>query len=177
MKCSCPDWATMCKHIAAVLYGVGARLDARPELLFTLRQVDHLELLTAGAAAPGRARRPEARAIASSDLGSIFGIEIDMKPEKSVRRPRSRPPERAPAAPTLPSRGRRLSPRGPASVDEVVDRIIELLRRNKRGLRAEQIRAALGLEAKALSRSIAAALAAKKVRTTGRTRATTYFAV
>jgi uncharacterized Zn finger protein len=35
--CSCPDWASMCKHVAAVLYGVGARLDRQPELLFTLR--------------------------------------------------------------------------------------------------------------------------------------------
>jgi len=40
-KCDCPDWAVMCKHVAAVLYGVGARLDERPELLFQLRGVDH----------------------------------------------------------------------------------------------------------------------------------------
>ncbi|MFM0150661.1 SWIM zinc finger family protein, partial [Paraburkholderia sp. RL18-085-BIA-A] len=38
-SCSCPDWASMCKHIAAVLYGVGARLDQQPELLFALRRV------------------------------------------------------------------------------------------------------------------------------------------
>src|SRR5262245_47426861 len=31
MHCSCPDWAYMCKHVTAVLYGVGARLDASPE--------------------------------------------------------------------------------------------------------------------------------------------------
>jgi uncharacterized Zn finger protein len=55
MECSCPDWATMCKHVAAVLYGIGARLDERPELLFTLRKVDHLELLSAGATTPGPA--------------------------------------------------------------------------------------------------------------------------
>jgi uncharacterized Zn finger protein len=170
MKCSCPDWATMCKHVAAVLYGVGARLDARPELLFTLRQVDHLELLSAGATAPGRARRSEARTIATSDLGSVFGIEIDSGPGTGVRRTRSRPAEVVRAAPTARSRGS-------AAVDEVVDRIVELLRKSKRGLRAEQIRTALGLEAKALPRPIAAALAAKKVRTTGQKRATTYFAV
>jgi len=41
--CSCPDWAAMCKHVAAVLYGVGARLDARPELIFALRQGDQQE--------------------------------------------------------------------------------------------------------------------------------------
>ena len=45
MKCSCPDWAGMCKHVAAVMYGIGARLDDQPELLFLLRKVDHLELI------------------------------------------------------------------------------------------------------------------------------------
>jgi len=38
--CSCPEWASMCKHMAAVLYGIGARLDHQPELLFTLRRVE-----------------------------------------------------------------------------------------------------------------------------------------
>ena len=44
--CSCPDGADMCKHVAAVLYGIGSRLDRQPELLFTLRSVDAAELLT-----------------------------------------------------------------------------------------------------------------------------------
>jgi len=44
LECSCPDWASMCKHVAAVLYGVGARLDNDPELLFRLRHVDPQEL-------------------------------------------------------------------------------------------------------------------------------------
>ncbi len=44
-RCSCPDWASMCKHVAAVLYGIGTRLDDDPELLFVLRGVDHLELI------------------------------------------------------------------------------------------------------------------------------------
>ena len=43
--CSCPDWAAMCKHVAAVLYGIGNRLDQHPELLFTLRQVSIAELV------------------------------------------------------------------------------------------------------------------------------------
>ena len=43
--CSCPDWASMCKHVAAVLYGIGARLDHQPELLFTLRKVDQQDLI------------------------------------------------------------------------------------------------------------------------------------
>ena len=45
LSCSCPDWADMCKHVAAALYGVGARLDEKPELLFVLRGVDENELI------------------------------------------------------------------------------------------------------------------------------------
>jgi uncharacterized Zn finger protein len=44
-SCSCPDWASMCKHVAAVLYGIGARLDTQPELLFRLRKVDEKDLV------------------------------------------------------------------------------------------------------------------------------------
>ena len=47
LSCSCPDWATMCKHVAATLYGVGARLDHAPKLLFTLRGADHAEMVAA----------------------------------------------------------------------------------------------------------------------------------
>jgi DNA-binding transcriptional regulator YiaG len=78
LGCSCPDWATMCKHVAAVLYGVGARLDEEPELLFRLRNVDHEELIQAdmdlsvAENAPGDRRR-----IAEDDLGDVFGIELD----------------------------------------------------------------------------------------------------
>jgi len=59
LKCNCPDWAAMCKHVAAVLYGVGARLDMKPELLFLLRGVDHEELIStdAGAMAAATAGR------------------------------------------------------------------------------------------------------------------------
>ena len=51
MECSCPDWAGLCKHLAAVMYCIGARLDAAPELLFTLRDVDHLDLIGQAVAA------------------------------------------------------------------------------------------------------------------------------
>jgi uncharacterized Zn finger protein len=79
MECSCPDWATMCKHVAAVLYGVGARLDEQPELLFLLRGVDHEELIDARAEAAIQAvvSGGKGRRIAEKDLGAIFGVEID----------------------------------------------------------------------------------------------------
>lgn len=74
LSCSCPDGARMCKHVAAVLYGVGHRLDSEPELLFRLRQVDPLELLQAPLALPGAATTG---ALAEERLEAIFGIELD----------------------------------------------------------------------------------------------------
>ncbi|OHB68057.1 MAG: hypothetical protein A2V70_18850 [Planctomycetes bacterium RBG_13_63_9] len=80
--CDCPDWAMMCKHVAAVLYGIGARLDKNPELLFTLRGVNHEELIDADAeAAVGAAtRRSKSKRLAADDLSDVFGIEIDDDP-------------------------------------------------------------------------------------------------
>jgi uncharacterized Zn finger protein len=76
--CSCPDWASMCKHVAAVLYGIGARLDLEPELLFTLRKVDQQDLITkAGADLSKKGRRPaSAKVLVSDDLSEMFGIEM-----------------------------------------------------------------------------------------------------
>jgi len=79
LDCSCPDWADLCKHHAAVLYGVGARLDAHPELLFVLRGVDHLELIGAAADASALAT-PDSNGGALMDaaqMADVFGIEID----------------------------------------------------------------------------------------------------
>jgi uncharacterized Zn finger protein len=80
MHCSCPDGARMCKHLAAVMYGIGNRLDSSPELLFELRGVDHQELIEqAIPAAPARAKRG-APTIETADLGAIFDIEINDSP-------------------------------------------------------------------------------------------------
>ncbi len=81
MKCSCPDSAGVCKHIAAVFYGVAVRLDQQPELLFRLRNVDHLELIgRAGtAAALDEALGIPAQAeFAGEDLSGIFGIDLEL---------------------------------------------------------------------------------------------------
>ncbi len=80
LDCSCPDWAVLCKHVAAVLYGVGARLDTAPELLFTLRGVDHTELIGQAVSADNLERSlggGASNALAGANLGQIFGIEID----------------------------------------------------------------------------------------------------
>jgi len=77
--CSCPDAASMCKHIAAVLYGVGARLDQEPELLFRLRQVDMKELVSqAGTGLPKPKKHlTTGKVLENSILADVFGIDMD----------------------------------------------------------------------------------------------------
>jgi uncharacterized Zn finger protein len=78
LSCSCPDWADMCKHVAAVLYGVGARLDQKPELLFVLRGVDQNELLASagpGTLLPTNAAS-DAQKLDDANLAALFGIEM-----------------------------------------------------------------------------------------------------
>ncbi len=78
LSCSCPDWASMCKHVAAVLYGIGARLDEQPELLFKLRDVDEKELIArAGKGLPLARKGPAAKKVLEGgDLSEIFGLEM-----------------------------------------------------------------------------------------------------
>ncbi|MCP4784593.1 MAG: hypothetical protein GY903_10745 [Fuerstiella sp.] len=88
MQCDCPDWAGLCKHLAAVLYGVGAHLDKHPELLFLLRGVDHTELVSE-AVSEGNlssAFGEPSSDLAGEDLGAIFGIEIDTTTELSSKK-------------------------------------------------------------------------------------------
>jgi uncharacterized Zn finger protein len=87
LDCSCPDRAGVCKHLAAVLYGVGIRLDARPELFFVLRRVDQAELLSsATAGAVSRARPAAGKRIADDRLSAVFGIELEDAPPPGGQR-------------------------------------------------------------------------------------------
>ncbi len=76
--CDCPDWAGMCKHIAAVLYGIGARLDRQPELLFSLRQVDAKDLVARAVdGLPKTGKGPATgRVLNDSDLAEVFGLDM-----------------------------------------------------------------------------------------------------
>ena len=100
LSCSCPDWAEMCKHVAAVLYGVGARLDQQPELLFRLRRVDAKDLVAqAGAALPKPGKGPAAgKVLDGAQLADVFGIEIDEAPVPKVK-PGKTAPRAKPAVP------------------------------------------------------------------------------
>jgi uncharacterized Zn finger protein len=87
LDCSCPDSAEVCKHIAAVLYGVGSRLDRKPELFFVLRQVDQGELISsATSGAVSRSRRGAAKRLTTDKLAGVFGIDIVDEPVTPRRR-------------------------------------------------------------------------------------------
>jgi uncharacterized Zn finger protein len=108
--CSCPDWASMCKHVAAVLYGIGARLDKQPELLFLLRAVNHLDLIAhAGTDVPRAKSAPAAgRILQADDLSSMFGIDIaDATAEVVVKAPRAVKKKTKPKPPQAVSKKRK----------------------------------------------------------------------
>lgn len=78
-ECSCPDWAGMCKHVAAVFYGVGVKMDQQPELLFKLRHVNALDLVAqASVAQPSASKTKSSKVMDTSDLGDVFGLDMDM---------------------------------------------------------------------------------------------------
>ena len=83
--CSCPDWADMCKHVAAVLYGVGVRLDEDQKLFFRLRDAGIDELIKQAVAGKvekllEKAGRKSGRIIEDKDIASVFGIDIEEQP-------------------------------------------------------------------------------------------------
>ncbi len=91
--CSCPDWASMCKHVAAVLYGIGARLDERPELLFKLRKVDEKDLIAkAGKGMPLSKKGPAAaKVLAGVELSDVFGLDLGAE---ETKKPKAKKPSR-----------------------------------------------------------------------------------
>jgi uncharacterized Zn finger protein len=81
-KCSCPDWAHMCKHVAAVLYGIGTRLDEDPSLFFVLRKMKMDDLITQAVRDKSerllrQAKKKTSRVIDDADLGDVFGIDLE----------------------------------------------------------------------------------------------------
>lgn len=150
LSCSCPDGVSMCKHVAAVMYGIGARLDQRPELLFVLRQVEASALLAkagAGLAAAGPARASD-RTLPADAVGALFGLEMD--------------PSEAPAA--------------PASLTDLYGRVRDLLRRH-RTVTSAIAQEATGASAADLRPLLRRLVADGHARVKGQARGTRYVAV
>lgn len=131
--CSCPDYAVMCKHVAAVLYGIGARFDHDSELFFQLRNVKMNDLISASLAAQsqemmGKSGRRGRRVVDDGDLGSTFGIELDMVAEEGSTTAKAEPSMESEA--TKPRRGRPPKNKAVADLDQVaVDAIPKKSRR------------------------------------------------
>jgi len=117
-SCSCPDWASMCKHVAAALYGIGARLDEDPSLFFELRGVEIDELVshvvtTKARQLLTRAKRKSGRVMDDTNLSEVFGIELEegagqedptaggAVKTKAAKRPAQRPPKKISAICTV----------------------------------------------------------------------------
>lgn len=113
-KCSCPDWAYMCKHVAAVLYGIGTRLDEDPSLFFVLRKMKMDDLITQAVRDKSerllrQAKKKTGRVIDDADLGDVFGIDLesavtaendgsgatDVEPSAAVKAPHRAPAKKA----------------------------------------------------------------------------------
>jgi uncharacterized Zn finger protein len=90
-QCSCPDSARMCKHLAAVLYGIGARLDEKPELLFTLRNVNQQDLIVRAGEGMVKTKKGRSKKVLKNDnLSDIFGIEIAQTSSATARKRRGK---------------------------------------------------------------------------------------
>jgi uncharacterized Zn finger protein len=108
MRCSCPDYATMCKHVAATLYGVGARLDSRPELLFVLRGVDQMQLIDEAVRSGGLTDAAAAgpAGIEENELAEVFGVEIETPAPAPPRAKGMRKPGKTAGRPAGKSEGK-----------------------------------------------------------------------
>jgi uncharacterized Zn finger protein len=107
MSCNCPDYADVCKHIAAVIYGIGARLDEQPELLFRLRQVDPLELIaTAQTLDLPKPKAGSRKVLASDDLSALFGLDLEGSEPATAPAPKKASAKRAPviSKPSIPTK-------------------------------------------------------------------------
>lgn len=158
LDCSCPDYADMCKHVAAALYGVGARLDEQPELLFVLRQVDHLDLIQQAGDLEGITEsKSSTKTIATGDLADVFGIELD----STAAGP---PPKAAAPAPGVRVKARRatMSRKRGKTVDPAAVEAQAPVRRRK-GVQAAHARVDAGGAAVGTIRPRRARRASKKV--------------
>lgn len=159
-SCSCPDWASMCKHVAATLYGIGARLDQDPELFFKLRQVKMKDLVTEAVEGKTRellkkARKKTSRIIDDSDLSDVFGIDMESpavpkakvkKTGRKVTAPK-KPPKRTNAL--TGKSGKRAVPKKtlpvPQAPGTLFETVVGIVKESKKGVTVAMIREKTGL--------------------------------
>ncbi len=145
LGCDCPDWANMCKHVAAVLYGIGARLDQQPELLFILRGVDHNDLINTDVQIPkGKSKRRQL----TGDLSDVFGIELDetTQPVKAKKSTASSKKNSSPLKKSSPTKTEKLKPKTIRPTGKTVARL-----RKRFDMNLSQFARLVGVSAKTIS--------------------------
>ena len=163
--CSCPDWASMCKHVAATLYGIGARLDQDPGLFFKLRRVKTKDLVKEAVEEKTRkllkkARKKTARVIDDSDLADVFGIDMESPVEPKKRRKKTekkaggakKPPKPTPKkvkAKALNGKvGKKVTPKKisprPKMPKTPFETVVGIVRRSRKGVTVAAIREKTG---------------------------------
>lgn len=169
-ECSCPDGASMCKHVAAVLYGVGSRLDREPQLLFTLRSVDPTNLLVQAGSLLAAETGSIDRALASDNLGALFGVDFD---DRAPAVPPPVVPDATPGKKTVPRKATvgKQEKRGPKTSPR--DRILSELRKTGSVDNATS-RALTGLDAIAVRAILQEMVAKGEIRRIGNRRGTRY---
>ena len=170
--CSCPDWAYMCKHVAATLYGIGARLDKDPGLFFKLRQVEMGNLISQAVEDRTHkllkvAEKKTGRVIDDSNLGDIFGIDMEVGAKvgaeagtgtgagaisatkeikkKGVHKPEKKSPAGRKAGATVASPP--VSRRG-FTGDTEADQILKIVKRAKKGVDVSTLKRKTGIDEK-----------------------------
>ena len=141
-SCSCPDWAYMCKHVAATLYGIGARLDEEPGLFFKLRKVRMNDLVTGVVEDKTRkllekAKKKTKRVIAESELADMFGIDMEAPVKKPLTKKKSKSP---------------------------FDTVVEIVRRTRKGVTVDRIKEKTGLGDKQIRNFIYKAMRQGKIK-------------
>lgn len=142
-NCSCPDWASMCKHVAAALYGIGARLDEDPTLFFTLRGVRTDDLVAEAiqdktAELLAKAKRKSAKVVTETDLSSLFGIDLDTPPvfaSEASKTTSKKSPAQKTATQNLRKPGKK-TPLSPSRVAPPIDQVAALIAKYKGGVDA-----------------------------------------
>ncbi|MCD6353903.1 MAG: hypothetical protein J7M06_06830 [Proteobacteria bacterium] len=180
-SCSCPDWAYMCKHVAATLYGIGARLDEDPGLFFKLRKVEMKVLVTGAVEDKTRkllekAKKKTKRVIAESDLADVFGIDMEVPAsliKKSVGVTKKSIKKKKPLVCTS-KKTKGISAIGNSVKKTTVktktlfDTVVEIVRRSKKGVTVALIRKKTGFDDKQIRNFIYKAKRQGKIKSKAR---------
>jgi len=187
-SCSCPDWAYMCKHVAATLYGIGARLDEDPELFFKLRKVRVKDLITQAVEEKThkllkKAKKKTERVIADSDLADVFGIDMEENLTPSKRKAKvlkriskrkkilTREPKKTKGKATAKKPGKKSAPTKAATRKKVkppYDTVVEIVRRSRKGITVVNIREKTGFDDKQIRTFIYKAKRQGKIKSKAR---------